>query len=108
VYLSGLARTSGIPKTKAEMLVMHIFISFTKNTTVNEIDLLVLVHIITQDAQRLDITVLNYKHLSCKEWVTNYENLNSRAEPEYLCIPSVQNQAVQVHQPRHLLVVDLT
>jgi hypothetical protein len=90
------------------MLVMYNFISFTKNTTVNELDLPVLVPIVTQDAQRLDITLLNSKDLCCKEWVANYENLNSRAEPEYLCIPSVQNQAVQVHQPRHLLVVDLT
>ena len=91
------------------MLVMHIcVISFTKNTTVNEIDLLVLVPIVTQDAQRLDITVLNSKDLSCKEWVANYENLNSRTEPEYLCIPSLQSQAVQADQPRHLLVVDLT
>ena len=88
------------------MLVMFIFvISFTKNTTVND---LVLVPIVTQDAQRLDITVLNSKDMCCKEWVANYENLNSRAEPEYLCIPSVQSQAVQAHQPRHLLVVDLT
>jgi hypothetical protein len=43
------------------MLVMYNFISFTKNTTVNEIDLLVLVPIVTQDAQRLDITVLKFQ-----------------------------------------------
>jgi hypothetical protein len=91
------------------MLVMYNFISFTKNTTVNEIDLLVLVPIVTQDAQRLDITVLNSKDLYCKEWIANYENLNSPCRARIsICIPSLQSQAVQAHQPRHLLVVDLT
>ena len=80
------------------MLVMHIFMRYN-----SEENRSTLIPAVTPGPQGLDVTFRFQRPVP-----QAMKTLTVSTEPEYLCIPSLQSQAVQVHQPRHLLVVDLT